>query len=200
MQANKQRIQRPKSCSKNWIINLPFPLRKEEEEISSKSGNQIFFFRKSFLIIKQRSTLCNLLCLVSYIMSSSFIHHCSIQQSFFLSFFFFCRILFQSMEVSTFVYPFIFFVKILTTPHSIWDLSSSTRDQTCAPCIGGQGLNHWTAREVSMHSSFDGHLGFFPLFDYCTQCWQSHQILEFYNERLFFYITGWLIDYFTVKI
>ena len=74
--------------------------------------------------------------------------------------FFFCRILFQSMEVSTFVYPFIFFFfLILTIPHSIWDPSSSTRDQTCVPCIGGQGLNHWTAREVSIHSSFDGHLG-----------------------------------------
>ena len=29
----------------------------------------------------------------------------------------------------------------------MWDLSSPTRDQTCAPCSGRQGLNHWTATE-----------------------------------------------------
>ena len=58
-----------------------------------------------------------------------------------------------------FIHSSFFFFLILTIPHSIWDPSSSTRDQTCVPCIGGQGLNHWTAREVSIHSSFDGHLG-----------------------------------------
>ena len=31
---------------------------------------------------------------------------------------------------------------------SIWDLSSSTRDYTCNPCIGRASSNHWTAREV----------------------------------------------------
>ena len=29
-----------------------------------------------------------------------------------------------------------------------WDLSSSTRDWTCTPCIGRQSLNHRTTREV----------------------------------------------------
>jgi len=31
---------------------------------------------------------------------------------------------------------------------SIWDLSSSTRDYTCNPCIGRGSSNHRTAREV----------------------------------------------------
>ena len=41
------------------------------------------------------------------------------------------------------LYLFIFFV----TPHGVWDLSSLTRNQTCAP-YSGKSLNHWTAREV----------------------------------------------------
>ena len=32
--------------------------------------------------------------------------------------------------------------------HSMWDLSSLTRDWTHVPCIGGQILNHWITREV----------------------------------------------------
>ena len=32
--------------------------------------------------------------------------------------------------------------------HSMWDLSSPTRDQTCISCIARQILNHWTTREV----------------------------------------------------
>ena len=34
-------------------------------------------------------------------------------------------------------------------PHSKWDLSSPTGDQTCVPCIGKWIFNHWTTREVS---------------------------------------------------
>ena len=30
----------------------------------------------------------------------------------------------------------------------MWDLSSSTRDRTHAPCSGSSRLNHWIAREV----------------------------------------------------
>ena len=30
----------------------------------------------------------------------------------------------------------------------MWDLSSPTKDRTCAPCIGRWSLNHWTAGEV----------------------------------------------------
>ena len=32
----------------------------------------------------------------------------------------------------------------------MWDLSSPTRDQTCAPSLGVQHLNLWTAREVPL--------------------------------------------------
>ena len=43
-------------------------------------------------------------------------------------------------------------------PHSMWDLSSLTRDQTHVPCIARQIPNHWTPREVPviyyfMHAS-----------------------------------------------
>ena len=41
-------------------------------------------------------------------------------------------------------------------PHSTWDLSSLTRDQSCVPCIGMQILNHWTTREVLHPSFFSG--------------------------------------------
>ena len=34
-----------------------------------------------------------------------------------------------------------------TAWHGMWDLSSSTRDQTCAPYIGIQSLNHWPTGE-----------------------------------------------------
>ena len=33
-------------------------------------------------------------------------------------------------------------------PHSMWNLSSPTRDQTRVPCIVRWILNHWTTREV----------------------------------------------------
>ena len=36
--------------------------------------------------------------------------------------------------------------------YDIWDLSSWTRDGTCAPCSGS--LDHWTAREVPVDFSF----------------------------------------------
>ena len=37
---------------------------------------------------------------------------------------------------------------------SAWDLSSLSRDQTCAPCNEVQSLNHWTAREVPRNVFF----------------------------------------------
>ena len=37
----------------------------------------------------------------------------------------------------TFVFYYLF---ILTTPHGMWDLSSQTRNWTCAPCIGSRVL------------------------------------------------------------
>ena len=39
-----------------------------------------------------------------------------------------------------------FFFNLLPIPHSMWDLSSLTRNQTCAPYIGSVVL--WTTREV----------------------------------------------------
>ena len=41
----------------------------------------------------------------------------------------------------------LFYVSVFW-PRGMWDLSSTTRDWTCTPCIGRQSLNHWTAREV----------------------------------------------------
>ena len=32
----------------------------------------------------------------------------------------------------------------------MWDLSSLTRDQTCASCLARLSLNCWTSREVSL--------------------------------------------------
>ena len=44
----------------------------------------------------------------------------------------------------------LFYVLVLVfVPRGTWALSSLTRDQTCAPCIGKQSFNHWTTREVS---------------------------------------------------
>ena len=40
---------------------------------------------------------------------------------------------------------FFFFLVVL---HSIQDLSSLAKDQTCAPAVETQSLNHWTARAV----------------------------------------------------
>ena len=44
----------------------------------------------------------------------------------------------------------IFFLNFyfVATPHSMWNLSSLTRDQTHAPALKAQSLNHGTAREV----------------------------------------------------
>ena len=33
--------------------------------------------------------------------------------------------------------------------HALWDLSSLTREETCAPCNRSMELNHWISREVS---------------------------------------------------
>ena len=36
----------------------------------------------------------------------------------------------------------VLFIYLLAAACSVWDLSSLTRDQTCAPCIGRWSLNH----------------------------------------------------------
>ena len=60
--------------------------------------------------------------------------------------------------------PFRVFIELVTTlllfyisvfwPWGMWDLSSITRDWTCAPCFGRQNLNHWTIREVLWRDFF----------------------------------------------
>ena len=42
---------------------------------------------------------------------------------------------------------FLFYVLFFCS-WGMWDLRSLTRYQTCTPCTGRRGLNHWTAREV----------------------------------------------------
>ena len=37
-------------------------------------------------------------------------------------------------------------------PHSLWGLSSLTRDRTCAPTLGVWSPNHWATREVPSNS------------------------------------------------
>ena len=44
----------------------------------------------------------------------------------------------------------------------MWEISSSTRDRTCVPCIARQILNHWTTREIP-----DYYL--YHLLDFCVQ-------------------------------
>ena len=39
-------------------------------------------------------------------------------------------------------------------PQGVWDLSSQTRDWTCAVCLGRRNRNHWTTREVPLFSLY----------------------------------------------
>ena len=43
---------------------------------------------------------------------------------------------------------FILFFSFLTALRGMWDLSSLTRNQTHAPCVGRWSLNQWTTREA----------------------------------------------------
>ena len=45
------------------------------------------------------------------------------------------------------------FLNVSFWPWGMWDLTSTTRDQTCTPCIGRRTLLHWIAREVPPCSS-----------------------------------------------
>ena len=46
----------------------------------------------------------------------------------------------------------------LAAPHSMWNLSSLTRDRTRAPCIGRRILNHWITREIPVLIYFNAQL------------------------------------------
>ena len=39
------------------------------------------------------------------------------------------------------------FMFLFWGPWSLWDLSSLTRDQTCAPCVGRLSPHHWTIKQ-----------------------------------------------------
>ena len=43
---------------------------------------------------------------------------------------------------------FYLFIYLLAVLHSIWDITSPTRDRSRAPCIERRILNQWTTREV----------------------------------------------------
>ena len=60
-----------------------------------------------------------------------------------------------------------FFFFFLATQFGMGDLSSPTRDQTCAPAVEVQSLNHWIPREVPPHT----HFFFFPLFLTAAKQW-----------------------------
>ena len=68
--------------------------------------------------------------------------------------------------------------------HSMWNLSSPTRDQTCIPCIRRQILNHWTTREVLQTRVFLKHFYFC-----CTQ--QNTSLLRFPEGPKVFSASGW---------
>ena len=40
------------------------------------------------------------------------------------------------------------FFFFLALPRVVWDLNSPNRDQTVAPALEAQGLNHWATEEV----------------------------------------------------
>ena len=59
--------------------------------------------------------------------------HIEMKQTYLLNRFFFQNVLMNGSVHLFFIHLYIYF---LATPCSMWDLSSSTRDQTCTPCVG----------------------------------------------------------------
>ena len=51
-------------------------------------------------------------------------------------------LLFLTIEFVTIL--LLFYVVLVFWPQDIWDLSSTTRDQTLTPCIGRRSPNHWS--------------------------------------------------------
>ena len=66
-------------------------------------------------------------------------------------FFFWCgpflKSLFNLLQYCLY-FMWVFFFFFFLPRRGIWDLCSSTRDQTHTSCSRRQSLNHWTAREV----------------------------------------------------
>ena len=72
-----------------------------------------------------------------------------------------------------FVTVLLLFYVLVFWPQGTWDLSSTTRDSICTPCIGRWSFNHWTTREVSSY------------FHLTMDSYWVHQLddLEFSSER-----------------
>ena len=58
---------------------------------------------------------------------------------------------------------------------AMWDLSSSTRDQSLISCIGRQSLNHWMAREVPTSILRWNNI---PLYVSTTFCLSTHPFMD----------------------
>ena len=55
------------------------------------------------------------------------------------------------------IYVFSFLLRhilFLAVLYSMWDLSSLTKDGTCAPAVAVQNLNHWTTREAPRYKIY----------------------------------------------
>lgn len=66
-----------------------------------------------------------------------------------ISFFFLSFLVWTIFKVSIeFFRILLMFYILVFWWRGMWDLSSQTRNQTCAPCNGGWSLKHWTRREV----------------------------------------------------
>lgn len=66
-----------------------------------------------------------------------------------ISFFFWSFLVWTIFKVSIeFFRILLMFYILVFWWRGMWDLSSQTRNQTCAPCNGGWSLKHWTRREV----------------------------------------------------
>ena len=65
-----------------------------------------------------------------------------------------------SLCIHLFVLGFFF---LFFWPHGTWILVPQPRTEPVASAVEGWSLNHWTAKEVPIHSSIDGHLGGFHI-------------------------------------
>ena len=81
---------------------------------------------------------------------------------FFFNFFFFLMWAIFKVFIE-FVTILLLFYVLIFWPRGMWDLSSPTRNQTRAPCIVRQSLNHWTTREVPIVF----------IMCVCVACWNS---------------------------
>ena len=105
------------------------------QEIGFPNSKVLFLFRLLYNI--EQSSLCYTIgpCWLSVV-------------KFFHEVFFFMWTIFKVF--TEFVAILFLFYVLVFWPGGMWDLCSSTRDQTCPACIGRQSLNHWTTSEVQV--------------------------------------------------